>query len=392
MWTYNTILILLGTGLIGACSGLVGTFAVLRQRSLTADALAHATLPGLCLALVLTGYRSQGVLMIGAAIVSLIAVWFISWLPRYTKTKPDAVIGIVLSVFFGAGVALNRMIQSTTAVGKAGLSSFLFGKASGMLMEDVIIIASIAFIGVTLVILFYKEFLGLTFQSEYLKSQGWPVHFLDYLMMGLLAATVVVSLPIVGVVLSSALIIIPASTANLWTNRFVVLLTLSSIIGAISGIAGSMISATLETPTGAMIILFAGSLFIISFLVAPGKGLFSAWLSGNSQTQSWKLRQFLFDLLEAWKGQHQGPLPEHKLPMANRASQLGYLTISDSSAQLTPQGIELATEMDRRITLAKSALDAQPLLDIDFFELMTNDAYAESLTRESSPRKAEAAI
>ncbi len=383
MWTYNTILILVGTALIGACSGLIGTFAVLRQRSLTADALAHATLPGLCLALVISGHRSQSVMMIGATIVSLFAVWVMSWLTRHTRTKPDAVIGIVLSVFFGAGVALNRMIQSSSAVGKAGLSSFLFGKASGMLFEDVVVIASVSVVCLGLVLLLYKELMGLTFQSEYLQSQGWPVQWLDYLMMGLLAVTVVVSLPIVGVVLSSALIIIPATTANLWTNRFSILLLLSSTLGAISGISGSIISASSETPTGAVIILIAGGMFLVSFIFAPEKGLLTSWLRGTRQSEEWKQRQLLLDLWTDWGQRDQGLLEYDRRSLAARAQRSGLLTLEGDMARLTTTGHHLANEMQHRVDVAKKLLDLQPMREIDFFELMTNDLYAKTLAKEA---------
>src|SRR5688572_26805668 len=113
MIAYNTLVVLCGVSILGASAGLVGTFAVLRRRALTGDALGHAALPGICLAFLITGERRLPVLLLGAFLSGLAGVMVIAALRRYTRIKEDASVGVVLSVFFGAGLALSSFIQQT---------------------------------------------------------------------------------------------------------------------------------------------------------------------------------------------------------------------------------------------------------------------------------------
>src|SRR5690606_34317994 len=123
--------------LLGACAGLVVSFAVLRRQALMGDALSHAALPGICLAFLWYGQRSLPVLLSGALLTGLVGVAVVALLRRWTRIKEDAAIGIVLSVFFGAGVSLSRLIQNTTSTGsKAGLDSYILGKTAGMISQD----------------------------------------------------------------------------------------------------------------------------------------------------------------------------------------------------------------------------------------------------------------
>ena len=145
MISYNTLIVLAGGSLLGASAGLVGCFAILRGRALVGDALAHAALPGVCLAFLVAGQRSLPPLLCGALASGLAGIWLIALLRRHTRIKEDAAIGLVLSVFFGVGIALERMIQNQSASGaKAGLDSFLLGKTAGMLLADVYLIAAVS--------------------------------------------------------------------------------------------------------------------------------------------------------------------------------------------------------------------------------------------------------
>src|SRR5262245_5145817 len=205
-----TTKVLLGTSLLGLSSGVIGSFAVLRRRALLSDALAHAALPGICVAFLLSGHRSFLALLTGAFLSGLLGVGVISVLRRHTRTKEDAAIGIVLSVFFGLGIALSRIIQNQPlreGGSRAGLDNFIFGKTAGMLVEDVyVILALLAFL-LLVVTLLYKEFKLVSFDPEFAAVQGWPTLWLDLALMGLLALTAVVGLPAVGVVLMAALLI-----------------------------------------------------------------------------------------------------------------------------------------------------------------------------------------
>ncbi len=159
LMAYNTLVVLAGTSLLGAGAGLVGCFAVLRRRALLGDALAHAGLPGICLAFWFWGERSMPVLLLGALLTGILGVVVVSLVRGYTRIKEDAAIGIVLSTFFGAGMVLSRMIQNRLTTGsKAGLDSYNLGKTAGMIATDVYLIAGVSLVCLLVVLVCYKEF------------------------------------------------------------------------------------------------------------------------------------------------------------------------------------------------------------------------------------------
>ncbi len=282
---YNTTVVLAGTGLLGLVSGVIGSFAVLRRRALIGDALSHAALPGICLAFILTGQRHFTALLAGAFATGLLGVWTVSFLRRHTRTKEDAAIGIVLSVFFGVGIVLSRSIQSMSVEGsKAGLDNFIFGKTAGMLAEDVYAtLAAAALIGVAVVV-FYKEFKLVSFDSDFSTVQGWPTLLLDLVLMGLLALTAVVGLPAVGVVLMAALLIVPGAAARFWTDRLGPLLCLSGLFGFLTGIGGTLAGVVasdiwqVHLPAGPVIVLAGAAFFLLSMLAAPRRGVLARLL------------------------------------------------------------------------------------------------------------------
>ena len=189
--TYNTLIVLTGTSLLGASSGLVGSFAVLRRQALVGDALAHAALPGLCLAFLILDQRSLPAMLFGAFISGLVGIATIAALKRLTRIKEDAAIGIVLSVFYGGGVVLSRLIQDRTPSGsKAGLETYILGKTAGMIRQDVYWIAAAALLCLLLLFLLYKEFKVVAFDPEFARVQGWPAFVLDVLLMTMIAVII----------------------------------------------------------------------------------------------------------------------------------------------------------------------------------------------------------
>ena len=271
---YTTLVVLIGTGLLGACSGMVGSFAVLRRRALMGDALAHAALPGVCLAFLLVGERHLPSMLLGALITGVLGVVIITGLRHTTRIKEDAAIGIVLSVFFGAGIALSRYIQSHASRGSsAGLDSYILGKASSMILGDVYFIAGTALFCLLVIIVLFKEFQVVSFDSDFAHAQGWPSFLLDLTLMVLVAVTVVIGLPAVGVVLMAALLIIPASAARFWTDRLGVLLAFAAAIGAVTGVVGTLLSSRYDWPAGPSIVLVGAGLFVLSMMFGPRRGI-----------------------------------------------------------------------------------------------------------------------
>ena len=199
----------------------------------------------------------------------------------YTRVRQDAAIGIVLSVFFGAGIALSRMIQNMSTTGsKAGLDSYILGKTAGIIAADVALIAGAATACVGLVALLFKEFLLISFDVEFARVQGWPARRVDLALTGLLAVVVVIGLPAVGVVMMAALLILPGVTARFWTERLPPLLLLAACLGAGIGLVGTALSATYDQlPAGPIITLVGTALFAVSALAAPRRGLIARLLA-----------------------------------------------------------------------------------------------------------------
>lgn len=273
--TYNTLIVLVGAALLGALCGGVGTLTVLRRRALLGDAIAHAALPGIGLAFLILRSKSLPVLLVGALATGLLGVWVIATVRRHSRTKEDAALGLVLSVFFGAGIALSRHIQNAVPDGsQAGLDTYLLGKAAGIVRQDVMLVGLVSLVCLVLLVALFKELRLLSFDPGYAQSLGWNTVVLDFIAMAMVASAVVVGLPMVGIVLVAALTIIPAVAARFWTESLSRLMLIAAGIGAASAVAGALLSASFEKmPTGPVIILIAGGCFVVSALCAPNRGV-----------------------------------------------------------------------------------------------------------------------
>ncbi len=271
---YNYLITLSGVSLLGAAAGLIGTFALLRRRALTGDALAHAALPGLWLAFLVVGERSLPAMLLGALATGLLGIVVISALRRWTRIKEDAAIGIVLGVFFGAGIVLSSVIQRLPGVSRAGLDSIIFGKTASMIDEDVYLAGGLFAGTLLLVLLLFKEFKLIAFDADFARVQGWPALALDLLLMAMTAVAVIIGLPAVGVVMMAALLILPAASARFWTDDLGLTLVLAAAFGVAAGVGGIELSARVgRLPAGPSIILAGTALFVVSLLLAPKRGV-----------------------------------------------------------------------------------------------------------------------
>ncbi len=191
-----------------------------------------------------------------------------------TRLRDDVAMGFVLSVFFGVGVASLRMVQNMPDASSAGLESFIYGKTASMVHTDFVIIAVVAALASLVSILFLKEFLLLCFDDGFAASQGWPTLFLDVLLLSLVTAVTVIGLQSVGLILVIAFLITPPTAARFWTQDLMPMLLISAFIGGISGWIGASLSAlTPQLPAGAVIVIVAAALFLISMLFAPVRGV-----------------------------------------------------------------------------------------------------------------------
>lgn len=276
---YNTVVVMLGAAALGAATGIVGVFAMLRRRALVADAVAHATLPGVALgfiAAVALGYsgRSLPFLMTGAALTAILAAFAIQWIANRTRLTEDTAIASVLATFFALGIVLLTVIQTLKTGGQAGLDIYLLGATAGMLREEAVTLAVFSVIVAATVALLFKELTLISFDADYARAHGFPVKLLDLAILGLVLAVVVIGLRVVGLVLIVALLIIPPAAARFWTDHTGRMTIVSALIGALSAYFGAAISAiSPDTPTGAVIVLVAFSLLLVSVFFGAARGI-----------------------------------------------------------------------------------------------------------------------
>lgn len=276
---YNTRVVVCGATLLGLAAGIVGSFTLLRRRALMGDALSHATLPGIGLAfMILTaaGYegKSLGWLLLGGTLTGVMGVLTILLIRRATRLKEDAAMGIVLSVFFGGGVALLGVIQQMPAGHAAGLEGFIYGKTASMVAADAWWIGVAGLGSALLAVLFFKELKLICFDEGYAHARGFPVPLLDLLLMTLVTLVTMIGLQAVGLILMIALLVIPAAAARFWTERMTTMTVLSGFLGACSCLLGAGLSAIFSRlPSGAMIVLVAAMVFLISMLLGRARGV-----------------------------------------------------------------------------------------------------------------------
>lgn len=271
--------ILAGSLLLGLGSGVIGSFTFLRKQSLLGDALAHAALPGICIAFMLSGVKSVGLFMLGAIIAGMLATFGISAITRYSRIKQDAALGIVLSVFFGIGIVLLTKIQHSGNGNQSGLDKYMFGQAASMMLSDVYMMGAVSVLLIAVCALLFKEFKLVSFDPGFARGMGLKVAFLEQLLLLMTVIAVVVGIQAVGVVLVAALLITPAVAARYWTDALGLMVVLAGVFGALSGVTGTLISSTLSNlPTGPVTVLAATALFFVSAVFAPNRGLLAKWL------------------------------------------------------------------------------------------------------------------
>ena len=304
---YNTRVVVFGAAVLGCAAGIVGCFTLLRKRALMGDAISHATLPGIALAFIFANVmgwddKSLPLLLFGATITGLIGVGVILMLRNLTRLKEDAALGIVLSVFFGAGIALLGVVQQIQTGNAAGLESFIFGKTASMGVSDAKLISVAALVCMMVCVAVYKEFKLLCFDESFAGSEGFPVIVLDLVLMSTVVVISIVGLQAVGLILMVALLIIPAAAARFWTEKLWQMLLIASILGMLGGIVGAAASALFpKLPSGAMIVLACAGFFVISMIFGRKRGVLARtmrrWRVNRSIARQHLLRA-IFELHE----------------------------------------------------------------------------------------------
>jgi manganese/zinc/iron transport system permease protein len=265
---------LAGAGLIGALAGALGVFAVQRRQSLLGDVISHAALPGVCLGYLLAGQRDLGALLAGAFASGALAALVLHQITTRTRLKQDAALGIVLSLFFAAGVVALTWLQNRAGGAALALEGFLFGQAAAITPQDVRLLALAGGLIALFLWVFWQPLKLLCFDPQGADLAGFPRKVLEAALTLTIALAVVLGLQLVGVVLMVALLIAPAVAARAWTRSLGATVLLAATIGAASGMAGALVSATARgLSTGPVVVLIAVGVVALSLIFAPERGV-----------------------------------------------------------------------------------------------------------------------
>jgi manganese/zinc/iron transport system permease protein len=353
---YTFQVIAIGTAILGAVCGMLGSFAVLRKQSLLGDAISHAALPGIAIAFLITGAKDSNVLLLGALVSGLVGTFWIRGIITKTHLKSDTALGLILSIFFGFGMLLLTFIQKQPNANQAGLDKYLFGQAATLLIEDVWLMAIVTSLCLIVLLLFWKEFKILLFDADYTKTLGFNTKFIDVLITSFIVLAIVLGLQTVGVVLMSAMLLAPAAAARQWTNSLSTMVFLAAIFGAFSGVFGTVISASQNNlSTGPVIVIVAGVFVIFSFIFSPSRGLLFKqirFMQNRRDLQLYKTLAFMHHIAET----HENISHPHSVKLLNNfqgftrkslkeLEEKNYITISGTNWSLTKIGFDKASNL-----------------------------------------------
>jgi manganese/iron transport system permease protein len=249
--------------------GVVGCYVVLRGMAFIGDAVAHAVFPGLAVAFVVSGNLILGGTLAGVATAVLVAVF-----AQNRRLREDSIIG----VFFVAAFALGIVIISQ-APGYAGsLQQFLFGSITGIPDEDLYVVGGTGVLILGIAFLLHKEFVAITLDREMARAMGLRVFWLDIVLYVLVTLAVVISVQTIGNILVLALLITPAATARLLTDRLGVMMTLAPALGGFSALVGLYVSWSWDLPVGGTIVLVLTVVFLAAWVFSPRYGLLAKHL------------------------------------------------------------------------------------------------------------------
>ena len=353
---YTLRTITLGTAILGAVTGMLGCFAVLRKQSLLGDAISHAALPGIAIAFLITGAKDTNILLLGALVSGLIGTFWIRGIIHKTHLKSDTALGLILSTFFGFGILLLTFIQKRPDANQAGLDKYLFGQAATLVESDVWLMAIVTGVCLFVILLFWKEFKLLLFDPEYTLTLGFNTKFIDTLITTFIVLAIVLGLQTVGVVLMSAMLLAPAAAARQWTNSLSTMVILAAFFGAFSGVFGTAISASQNNlSTGPVIVLVASVFVLFSFIFSPGRGLLFRQLRFSRNRRDLQLQKtlsFMYHIAES----HEDISHPHAIKILNnfqgytrkslqKLVDKNFVTLEGNMWSLTEKGFESAANL-----------------------------------------------
>lgn len=353
---YTLRTITLGTAILGAVTGMLGSFAVLRKQSLLGDAISHAALPGIALAFLITGSKDTNILLIGALISGLIGTFWIRGITSKTHLKSDTALGLILSLFFGFGMLLLTFIQKQPNANQAGLDKYLFGQAATLVESDVWLMTFVTGLCLVVLLLFWKEFKILLFDKDYAQTLGFNTKTIDVLITSFIVLAIVLGLQTVGVVLMSAMLLAPAAAARQWTNSLGLMVFIAAILGASAGVFGTAISASQNNlSTGPVIVLVASVFVLFSFIFSPSRGILFRQirlLQNRNDLELQKTLAFMYHIVE----DHEDVSHPHAIKILNnfqgysrkglrKLVDKNYVILDGDMWSLTAEGFKAASNL-----------------------------------------------
>ena len=250
--------------LVGVLCAVMGTFVVLKGLAFIGDAVSHATFPGLVIA-----YMLGLPLYIGGAIAAVAVSLAIGAVSRGGRLRFDTAVGVLFAGSFAFGILLFSTIKNYVA----DLLGYLLGNVLGIGIGDLVQVAILGGVVLTIVLVLRKELLFSTFDPLGAAASGLPVAGLEYMLLALLGVTIVVSIQAVGIIMVVAMLVTPAATAQLVVVRFNQMMALGAVLAAISAVVGLYASFYLNLASGASIVLVETIFFVVALLIGPRSGL-----------------------------------------------------------------------------------------------------------------------
>jgi manganese/iron transport system permease protein len=250
--------------LLGVVCAVMGTFVVLKGLAFIGDAVSHAAFPGVVIAFI-SGFP----IYLGGAVAAITTALAIGFVSRRSRLRLDTSVGVLFAGAFALGVLFYSRIKSYAG----DLLGYLLGNVLAIGPGDLIQIAVLGLIVVAIVVAIRKELLYATFDPLGAAASGLPVSMLEYLLLGLLGVTIIVSIQAVGIILVVAMLVTPAATAQLLVVRFDRLMVVAVLLAAVSAVAGLYLSFYLNVPSGPAIVLLETLLFVAALVLGPRTGL-----------------------------------------------------------------------------------------------------------------------
>jgi manganese/zinc/iron transport system permease protein len=265
--------LLLGAMLSASSTAVIGFFHTLQQKSLVGDAVAHALFPGLCIGFLLAGTKTTLYLILGAFVSGAAAIYTITHIATTSKIKESTATASVLATFFGFGMLLHGCIQGSGNAQQAGIGRFLLGDVATLMREDITLFAMMALLLLLVIAPFLPTLRLVLFDRIYAEAMGLPLVRIELLLHTLAIFAIIVGIRTVGIVLLTAMLVIPTTMARFWSQRFTPVLLLTIFFASVASASGTFSSYVFSgLPTGPCIVLCMTVMAIFSFIAAPERG------------------------------------------------------------------------------------------------------------------------